>query len=371
MRVYYLPLEPYRERYTELLTNWTERRFRSRDIAFKTVYGQRLGEGINVGQVLDAHGRSYWSTTQIAALVREMQGESDLSDAVIYLDDMFTPGYAALPYIVRQMPESRRPRIYARNFAQSVDPDDFTFPMRDWMRPYEEMLYATASGVICASTIHRELMEIARLPTHHVHVLGLPYDEVDVRARLVGSLKAHGDRPRRVVYASRLDREKQPWFFLDVVDAVHRTMPEVEFVVCTGSTNPRSNDPESLMRLRQYAECGRIRLAAGLTKADYYRIVADSRVQLNTARQDFISYTAIEASTFGTPTLAPAFRSFPECLRNRASQLYAPWSVEEASEKLKRLLVDGDDPAEVSVLSANQHASLDRIISLFQIQGTA
>lgn len=364
MKVLYLPLEPYRERYTELLTNWTEKRLRDRGVEFKTIYGQRFGEGINVGQVLDAHGRSYWSTTQVAALVREMQG--DLSDTVIYLDDLFTPGYDALPYIIRQMSESKRPRIYARNHAQSVDPDDFTFPMRDWMRPYEEMVYATASGIICASTIHKEMMEIARLPTHHVHVLGLPYDEEDVRSRVEGALQPHAERPMRVVYASRLDREKQPWFLLDVVDAVHKTMPGVEFVVCTGSANPRSNDPDSLVRLRRYAEEGRIQIAAGLTKAEYYKVVATSRVQLNTARQDFISYTAIEASTFRTPTLAPAFRSFPECLRNRASQLYAPWSVEEAAEKLKRLLVDGDDDAEVGVLSSDQHASLDRIISLFQ-----
>ena len=43
---------------------------------------------------------------------------------------------------------------------------------------------------------------------------------------------------------------------------------------------------------------GRVRVVTKATKLDYYTELANSRVQLNTARQDFISYTAIEASTF-------------------------------------------------------------------------
>lgn len=357
--IYYLPLEPYPERYTELLTRWTEARFAQHRIEFKTILGERLGEGIGVGQVLDAHGRAYWSATQIANLVRALRDGPE--PAAIYIDDLFTPGYEAIPYILSQTGASVR--VFARNHAQSVDPDDFTWPMRHWMRPFEEMAYASLTGVICASTIHKEMMEIAGLPNaSRVHVLGLPYDMLDVRAHVpAADILPLAQRPARVVYASRLDREKQPDFFLAVMHKVHETRPDVEFVLCTGSALPRSNDPEALERLLNYRK---LIVASGLSKRDYYRILSSSRVQLNTARQDFISYTAIEASTFGTPTLAPAFRSFPEALENREDQLYAPWSVDEAAAKLLALVDRGEDREAYRRLAAQQHFTLDRIINL-------
>jgi glycosyltransferase involved in cell wall biosynthesis len=365
--IYYLPLEPYPERYTELLTNWTITRFNARGVPVTVVLGQRLpDEGIRVGQVLDAAGRSHFALTQVAELVKALPAMT--CDDVIYFDDMFTPGYEALPYILMQLPVVRRPRIFARNHAQSVDPDDFTFPMREWMRHFEQVVYRTATGIICASTVHKELMEVAMLDSCPIHVLGLPYDENDVR-RLAGPLPGWHQRPRQVVYSSRLDREKQPHFFMDIVD---RLAPKgFSFHVCTGSKEPRSNDPSAVERLLAMEAKGRVTIHRATTKARYYEVVKNSRVQLNTARQDFVSYTAIEASSLGTYTLAPAFRSFPETFDNNADFLYVPWSVQEACEKLELLAtlgprMAGDDTHEslVGKLSAYQHAALDRIIDL-------
>jgi glycosyltransferase involved in cell wall biosynthesis len=359
VRVIYMPLEPYPERYTELLTAWTTSRFSADpEIKLETVVGTPIGStGIQTGQVLDAHGRSHWSLTQMAALIARLRVEPATKRTVVYFDDMFTPGYEALPYLLDQLPKEQRPKIVARNHAQSVDPDDFVFKMRHWMRHYEEIVYRTASSIVCASTVHKELMEVANLPGD-VRVLGLPYDRDDVRAR-VPQLP---EKRQQVIYSSRFDAEKQPHFFLDVVRAVHIQRPDIGFVVCTGGEQVRSNDPSAVERLYGSA----VRIVTRATKAAYYGELAASRVQLNTARQDFISYTAIEASTFGVPTLAPAFRSFPETLRNRAQTLYVPWSVEEAADKLIKLVDGGDDPTETAVLADEQHGCLDRIAALFK-----
>ncbi len=365
--IYYMPLEPYPERYTELLTNWTISRFTARRIPVKVVLGERLpDEGIRVGQVLDAAGRSHFALTQVAHLVKALSSMS--SADTIYFDDMFTPGFEALPYILAQLPAERRPRIFARNHAQSVDPDDFTFPMRDWMRHFEQLVYRTSSGIICASTVHKELMEVAMLDACPIHVLGLPYDENDVR-RIAGPAPEWHTRPKQIVYSSRLDREKQPHFFMDIVD---RLAPKgFEFHVCTGSKEPRSNDPSAVARLLALEAKKLVTIHRATTKARYYDVVKNSRVQLNTARQDFVSYTAIEASSLGTFTLAPGFRSFPETFENNADFLYVPWSLREACEKLELLVTLGPHlPAGttheelVGKLSAHQHAALDRIIDL-------
>jgi glycosyltransferase involved in cell wall biosynthesis len=371
MMIAYLPLEPYKERYTDLLGHWTETRFRERGVYFVSVLGERLAkdDAIRTGLVLDAHGRSYWSLTQMAALTRMLANGA--TPDVVYFDDLFTPGYEALPYILDQS-KGRRPRVYVRNHAQSVDPDDFVWPMRHWMRPFETAVYRSVSGVFCSSTVHKEMMEIAGLDVCPIHVIGHPYDERDVLTRAGQAPRPWSARmDRRVLYSSRFDAEKQPHFFMDVVEEFLQHGGEAEFVVCTGSRTLRSNDPTALTRAERLQASGKLRIVTDTTKAVYYGLLAGASVQLNTARQDFVSYTAIEASTLGTPTLAPAFRSFPEAFRNRRASLYVPWSVEDACARLHELLDTGDDPLEVAKLSLHHHGTLDRIIDLFEKETAA
>jgi glycosyltransferase involved in cell wall biosynthesis len=362
--IYYLPLEPYPERYTELLTRWTEDRFRQRGVEFTTILGTRMpaNDGIKIGQVLDGPGRCHFALTQMAALTKYIPAMT--RDDVVYFDDMFTPGYEALPYVFAQMPEKARPRIYARNHAQSVDPDDFTFPMRSWMRCFEHLVYKTADGIICGSTVHKELMQVALLDKDcHIDVLGLPYDQHDV-LRIAGPVPSWQSREKRVVYSSRLDKEKQPHFFFDVLLAVRRLRPDIVFEVCTGSKELRSNAALAVDRALALEAGGHLVVHRGTTKETYYGVVKNARVQLNTARQDFISYTAIEASTLGTVTVAPAFRSFPETFANDHRVLYVPWSVADAAELVIRRVDSQIHPADVGQLSHLQHRTLDRIIDL-------
>lgn len=366
MKIFYMPLEPYPERYTELLTKWTVDRFESRGHEVVTVYGQRLSEkpGIKVGAVLDAHGRSYWALTQVAELVRLLQTDS-LAESLIYFDDLFTPGYEALPYIFDQLKVVTRPPIVARNHAQSVDPDDFTWPMRHWMRPFEHVVYETAARVICASTIHREMMAIAGFDVSTVDVLGLPYSRQGVLDLTAGPID-WDLRPKRVVYSSRLDAEKMPFFFLDVVRAVRAKNPDIEFEILTGAKELRSSQPGAVAAIEEMERRGELKVMRGLTKPAYYTRLSSARVQLNTARQDFISYTAIEASTFRVPTIAPCFRAFPECLRGRPSQLYTPWNADNAAAKIINTVEYGDDLDQVELLSLEQDRMLDGLVNLFQ-----
>lgn len=367
MKIYYMMLEPYPERYTELLTNWTISRFEKLGHSVEPVYGLKLPaapEGISVGAVLDAYGRSHWGLTQVAELVRLLRDRPYEAD-LIYFDDLFTPGYEALPYILDQLPpaSAHQPLIVARNHAQSVDPDDFTFPMRRWMRPFEQMVYSTANKIVCASTVHRELMAVAGFDTRIVEVIGLPYDREDVLSR---AKPIHWqDRDKLVVYSSRLDTEKQPFFFAEVVERVTDKRPDIHFAILTGAKGLRSSQVGAVTKLQDLERRGLLAVHANLSKQAYYGYLAGARVQLNTARQDFISYTAIEASTFGVPTVAPAFRAFPECLRNRPTQLYVPWSVEDAADKVIRMVDEGDDPREIEALAYDQDKTLDRISALF------
>lgn len=364
MKVWYLPLEPYRERYTEQLLDWTLAAFDAAKVEYEVVSGGHVeGEPrrIKVGPVLDAVGRCQWALTQVAALLGRAS-EIRAEDWVL-VEDLFTPGYEALAYVFEQ---TEWPHVATRNYAQSVDPDDFTFPMRDWMRSFEQIVDATANLVFVASTCHREMWQAANLGAAPVAVVGLPFNSTMVRAQGPRTVLPWAARDWLVVYSSRLDREKQPHLFMDVVETylARRKNAAARFVVCTGADRPRSNDPTVLSRLAALERDGRIEVRCGLTKAAYYSVLAEARVQVNTARQDFVSFTALEASAYGVPTLAPAFRSFPEALANRRSQLYVPWSVEDAVGQLDRLLREGE-PACVD-LAQHHDGTLGRMIDAME-----
>lgn len=338
----YLPLEPYEERYTFQLKQWNEDHFKKRKINFVTIKGKTLfnDQEIHTGQVLDAHGRSYYALTQIAQLVAFLELRNNLledTEIIVFSEDMFAPGYEALPYIRHQIKNSHNLKFYTRCLAQTIDPDDFTFGWRNWMRHYELMCSETLDGLFVASTemaVHLEMCMVDKCP---LYVTGLPFDMHEVRKR-AGPIPEYINRPNRVIYASRLDREKQPHFFLDLVQSLSNHK-KLEFVIASGSKELRSNDPTVLPRIKELIENGWLTVHTGLKKNEYYDLLKNSKVQFNCARQDWVSNTLNEASALETPSLCPAFRSFPEALFNRKEFLYAPWCLDEARAKLLQLLV--------------------------------
>lgn len=361
--IYYLPLEPYRERYTLQLAGWTTNAMQQQGIPFKVIEGVALDrEVIRTGVVLDAHGRSHYALTQTAALVAALASGEITGDDVIYIDDMFHPGWEALPYILSQ--QQQRPRIYTRCYAQSVDPHDFTFSMRQWMRCYEMMVDRTCSGIFLASSCQVDMLRAAMFDAP-LHVAGLPFDGDEVRQRAGESPLLH-KRRKRVVFASRWDAEKQPHFWMDLVEHVRRNklMEDYTFEVCTGATALRSNLPGAVDRAYAMERAGMLVIHEDLDKAAYYAILKDSRVQFNCALQDFVSYTLLEASALGTPSLLPAYLSMPEAVFNNDVQLYCPWSIEDAVRKLLAL-TKTPPPREVVAMPSNHHgATFDRMFNI-------
>lgn len=363
--IYYLPLEQYRERYTLQLRDWTTTAFARLGVPHCVIEGQSLDRDvIETGVVLDAHGRSHYALTQTAALVAALAGGEITSEDVLYIDDMFHPGWEALPYIFAQQEEW--PRVYTRCYAQSVDPNDFTFPMRPWMRHYEHMVDRTCDGIFLASSCQVDMLRTA-LFTAPLHVVGLPFDADEVRRR-AGDIPPLEGRTKRIVYTSRWDGEKQPHFWMDLVEYMRgrNMLPDYDFEVCTGAKRLRSNQRGVVERAYDMGQRGLLTIHEGLSKEDYYAVLKNSRAQFNCALQDFVSYTLLEASSLGTPSLLPAHLSFPEAVDNHAAQLYVPWSIEDAARRLVAL-VDDPPPPHVVAMPSRQHSETFRqMISIMQ-----
>ena len=340
--ILYMPLESYNERYTYQLREWTEQAFKKQKVAYMVILGLKLGtsDDIKTGRVLDAHGRTHYSVTQMGNLITHLQ--SPTYDApnndCIFFEDLFTPGFEALPYIFEQI--KHPPKIFTKCLAQSIDSDDFTFPWRDWMRDFEMLVSKTVDGIFIANTAMGINMEIALVDKAPLYVTGLSFDADEVRSRVKSAPRWH-QRSMSVAFASRFDKEKQPHLFLDVIQKIKKNIrtENTRFCIFTGAAELRSTDPSALVRVDEYIEKGWVEVRKGLSKDHYYDLLSQVKVLFNSSLQDWQSNTLNEACALGTAPLFPAYKSFPEALNNNKDFLYVPWSVDDAVAKLTALLL--------------------------------
>ena len=84
-KLYYMGLESYEARYTLQLTEWNRRVFERRGLDVVYVPGLTLdnSQKIVVGQVLDAHGRTYFGMSQLMNLIRMMKA-GELGSQAVY-----------------------------------------------------------------------------------------------------------------------------------------------------------------------------------------------------------------------------------------------------------------------------------------------
>lgn len=371
-KLFYCGLESYESRYTLQLTEWSRRVFERRGLDVVYVPGLTLdnSQKISVGQVLDAHGRSYFSMSQMMNLVRLMQQGEVTAEDVIFFEDMFQPGMESLPYIMDQIPDSQRPRVFVRCLAQSIDPDDFVhvWGMSRWMGLYEQMVneFATVLATNEEMVAH---MRIAgwRAPIYNISGLAFGREEVLERIGGADNIRPFEDRPRRVAFAARWDQEKQPGFYMDLIEMFHDQGPVgVEFCLYQGD-ELRSNNLEYVARAHDLESRGLLTIHEGLSKNQYYDLLNDTRVLFNCALQDWVSNTVSEADTLGCNVLYPAYRSFPETFADDPNRLYVPWSIDDAYHKLQNLLREPHHNQ--GLISDWTNGTVDRCVDIMLGQG--
>jgi hypothetical protein len=369
MKIFYMGLEPYEGRYTLQLTDWTERAYKKRGIDYVVVPGTTIDDSkaIVTGQVLDAHGRSYFGMSQMMNLVQMMKAGEVTKNDIIFFEDMFQPGMESLPYILQQSPEKYRPTIYLRCLAQAIDPDDFVhvWGMSKWMSLYEQMCNEIPNVNILATNEEMVAhMRIANWKAPIYNISGLSFGKQEVQERV--EQKPFEERSHRVIFGARWDQEKQPQFFMDLATKFKEEHPAVEFAICSGGPL-RSNNSFYVDEARYLAKQGILTINENLKKNEYYKILADSRVLFNCALQDWVSNTVSEADALGANVLFPAYRSFPETFANDHTRMYVPWSMEDAMDKLENLL--SKPSPSMGKISDWTNGTIDRMLDIMTGKG--
>jgi glycosyltransferase involved in cell wall biosynthesis len=311
-KLFYFGLESLASRYTGQLTNeWAPAAFNSfsDQMEFVNIPGDDKEHGdVAVGMVLDAVGRGIYSMSQVQYFLNLIRKGEVKENDIVYFADYWTPGLESIFYAL-DLYKIKNVKFYARNWAQSMDEYDFTYQMRDWMRWYELGLDSKLSGIFCGSTEHKNLMVQAGFKAP-IHVLNLPVHKHLTLDRLKDY---NGYKVDNVIYCSRLDKEKNPFFMLEVAEKFLQQHPDWTWTITTSSSKIRSNVPGVAEAVYALAEKNpRFIVKENLTKDQYYAVLAQSAIQFNSALQDWVSFTCIEATLFGCDIVYPDFRSFKE-----------------------------------------------------------
>ena len=217
--VFYFGLEPLKARYTyQLSKEWMPATFQPYVDAGKINFIDVEGEfdpdqQIKVGAVLDAVGRGKFAMSQCSNFLDMINNDMVKNGDTIFLQDYWHPGIESILYALDLYGISVE--IYAMLHAQSVDEYDFTYPMRYWMRGFELGLDKRMTGIFVGSTIHKEQLRQAGFEAP-IHVVSLPIHKELTEAKIKDKIPER--KSCNVIYSSRLDKEKNPFFMLSVAE---------------------------------------------------------------------------------------------------------------------------------------------------------
>lgn len=323
--LWYFGLEPLKERYTlQLSTQWTPSTFQGKRINFIPLEATSHTGEIGVGVVLDAYGRGVYAMQQCQNFMRKIALGHVKENDIVLLQDFWTPGFESIMYMLDLY--GIRIKLYSMLHAQSVDEYDFTYEMRHWMRGFELGLDAYHSGIFVGSSIHKEQLRAAGFKSP-IHVMGLPINKKIAINQ--ADLKTSIEKQKQVIYTSRLDKEKNPYFMVEVALMFLEDNADYDWVVTTSGKDFRSNVDGFVDYLKSTAQNNsRFKLLSNLTKKEYYSELKKSKIQFNSSLQDYVSWTLIESTMFGCDVCYPNFRSFPEIIDNR--RMYKPFNHEDA-----------------------------------------
>ena len=336
--LWYFPLEPLKTRYTwQLCQHWMPETFKQFNINYVSIDGDfDPDEEIKVGAVLDAVGRGKFSLSQCANFLEQLRLGNVKDGDTILLQDFYTSGVDSIFYAL-DLYGFKDIKIYAMLHAQSVDEYDFTYHMKDWMRHYELGLDKRLTGIFVGSTIHKEQLREAGLEAP-IHVVSLPIH----KQKTIDVLPNYKELEKKnvIVYSSRLDKEKNPFFMLSVAKSFLESHTNYEWHFTTSGKSVRSMLPGVVDAMYKLAEeQPRFKILTGLTKEEYYTELATCRVQFNSSLQDYVSWTVIESTIFGADIVFPNFRSFPEFIDE--DRLYKPFNITSALNTLQTAI---DEP---------------------------
>ena len=276
--IYYLPLENIEQRYTKMMN------LALKPLVDVYLYPEfNLPEVIEKGEFLDVNKTSIFKAKQLQ-MVAELFYNGEIKDGDHFLvGDIFFPGIEMIKYMSEL--QGIEVKISGFNYAGRADKTDFVQQLGRWADHSERGYHEICENVFVGSLTHLTNIEKHFNPSCKIIPTGYVWSRDYVRSIFDKQV----EKEDFIIFPHRLSSEKG----IDELIEYANQNPDKKIVV-TSSGNKR-----------EISLPANIEYVYGLSKAEYYEIMAKAKYYLSFAYQETFGYTLQEAIHFGCEIAVP------------------------------------------------------------------
>jgi len=253
---------------------------------------------------------------------------------------------------------------YTKEDAFSIASDYQKYTEVGWFRVFDK--------IFVGSSYHKEAVMGRRVyPIAHK----FPEDVSVIRNSLVvvpnplfidDFPKFDVQKKMQIILPNRYDSEKRPNITLNIALNIQEEMSkegiDVKIIVTTSSPKLRSNDPTLLEELESELESGRVELLEGLSKQEYYLMLAESSLMISASIEENFGYCIQESLYYNTPTLLTRGLSHTEMVHGDDEMLFEledSEAVEKGINLIKKLGANTRD-----LVTSHQYSIKEMVLNM-------
>ncbi len=364
MTLYYIPIEPLEERYTEQWYREFPKHFEDHGYNTVVIDGKPLVNFVDSGTFLPMNSTVHYKNTQLQTIAKLFQDKKIKGGDIFFIADIEFWGIES----IRLMADMNNipVKIYGVLHAASYTKED-AFEIAAPYQKYIELGWMLAcDGIFVGSEYHKQAFLERRawryatpadcsIIESKIHVTGNPVfiSEYDRPTNLT--------KKKQLIISNRFDWEKRPNVSLEFAYILKRKHPDLRIVVTTSRPEFTSNKSWLIDLARNMEQDGIIEIHEGLSKAEYHAMLAESKLMLTNTIEENFGYCIVEALIYNTYPLAENAYSHPELCNYDNNLLFNDES--EIISKAERLL---DATFDVSNYVYQYTIAIDNMISYIE-----
>jgi len=361
--IYLIPIEPLVERYSESWYRNIPLAFIKKGLEIQVIDGKPLTDVVETGTFLDINSTIAYKNSQMIEISKLFYAKKIKNGDIFFFFDVEFWGIESLR-LMAQM-NGITINIYGFLHAASHTIED-AFSIAAPYQKYTELGWVAACDkIFVGSSYSKESFVERRIKPYakddsladKIVVTGNPLFETDY-ASFPDTVKKE-----KIIISNRFDWEKRPNLSLNFCHLFKKRYPGIEIAVTTSRPKFTSNKSWLVEYARVLESEGIINIYEGLTKNEYHKHLAESKVMLTNSIEECFGYCIVEALIYNCAVLAPNSCSHPELLKN-SKMLFT--SEDEILPKLEYFLF-GEKCFHLSHYVDCYYDSMDNIISNIKI----
>jgi len=292
-KIIYVPLETLPQRYTQMMNAAI---YPKVDISLYPKVD--IDEEIKRGQFLDIVNTCKFKAAQLQ-MIADLFNENKVENGDAFLiGDIFFPGIEMIKYMSELL--GIDVKVYGINYAGRADSTDFVQQLSGWSDVSEQGYHLICNGIFVGSDDHRKnVIEYFGLNPATVHTTGLVWD-----LEYMESFKKKIGTPEKedfVIWPHRWCEEKG---IKELLQFAKNTKKKI-IITSSGPKKDLGKLPKN------------IEYRYGLTKAEYFELMAKARWYLSNGFQETYGFTVQEAIFFNCNILVPNRACYAEMVPDK------------------------------------------------------